>query len=282
MKLASRLVPAALAIMLTCSWVISANACDDSKAEASTSAAKATRTTAVTAVAGGSAKSYAGCTAEQAASCTAAQAAACKARGVSATTAATGGHAGCAAHGTSATTAVASGAKGNKVFVAGSGGSCASKNSSAMAAGSGACSGHGMAKAAGKNSHANAADCEACADMALCGDELTAAGAHTQIVPLKNGVMFVYTADSPSQVNAVQSAMARRSERMTQFVTAGDHAKLCSECRSMRSAMMSGKLTREVVNIEGGSLTLMTSEDAAVVAKIHTMIESKGNARIKS
>jgi hypothetical protein len=255
----------------------------------------------VTAVAASS-KSYAGCTAGQMA--------ACKAKGASAVTA-SAEHEGCTAEqiaackaskGTSATSAVASG-KSKKVLFAGAGGSCASKHSSttamtagaggscaskhsstsAMAAGSGgSCSGHGMAKAAGKNYHARAGDCDACADMALCGDELTAANAQTQVVPLRNGVMFVYTANSPGEINAVQSAMARRSERMTQFVNASESTKLCAECRAMRSAMASGKLTREVVNIEGGSLTLMTSEDPAIVAKIHSMVESKTNARVKS
>lgn len=287
MKQATRLVPAALALALSCSWAFSAHACDESKAQTSAyKASKKAKTTAVTAVAASSAKSHAGCTAEQMA--------ACKAKGASATTASVDGHEGCTAEqiaacksakGTSATTAVASG-KSKKVFFAGAGGSCASKGSSstsAMTAGAGgSCSGHGMAKAAGKNFHARAGDCDACADMALCGDELTAANAQTQVVPLRNGVMFVYTADSPGEVNAVQSAMARRSERMTQFVNASESTKLCAECRSMRSAMASGKLAREVVNIEGGSLTLMTSEDPTIVAKIHTMVESKTNARVKS
>jgi hypothetical protein len=41
----------------------------------------------------------------------------------------------------------------------------------------------------------------------------------------------------------------------------------------MRGAMASGKLNREVVNIEGGALALMTSSDPAMVAKIQSMLD---------
>src|SRR4030095_782359 len=78
---------------------------------------------------------------------------------------------------------------------------------SAYAAGS-SCSGRGMTTSVAKAAHG---DCDACADMALCYEELEAAGTRTQVVPLKNGVMFVYTAESPGGVNAVQTAMARRN-----------------------------------------------------------------------
>jgi hypothetical protein len=169
-----------------------------------------------------------------------------------------------------ATTAVTAGAEGH----------CApGAKTSAMAAGGGAhCGGKGITAAGGGSSHA---DCDACVDLAHCDTELKTAGAHTQVVPLKNGVMFVYTADRPGQVRAVQSAIARRGNRITSFVSAGDQAHLCGDCKSMRGAMASGKLTREVVNIEGGSLTLMTSDDPAVVAKIHSMMDVK-NSRSKS
>ena len=50
----------------------------------------------------------------------------------------------------------------------------------------------------------------------------------------------------------------------------------------MRGAIASGKLTREVVNIEGGCLTLMTSSDPAMVAKIHAMADTQGPRRTKS
>ena len=118
--------------------------------------------------------------------------------------------------------------------------------------------------------------------MQMCAHELEAAGAHTQIVPLKNGVMFVYTADSPGQVRAVQAAMVRRGEKIGQLVSAGDKAHLCAECKQIRGAMASGKLNREVVNIEGGSLTLMTSNDPKMVSKIHSMVDVRMAARTKS
>ena len=195
--------------------------------------------------------------------CTAAQAAACKAKGTSATTASTASS--CAAHKT--TSAMASGA------------ACNHGDAASASAKSGACSGKGMTTAVAMTAHG---DCDACADMQLCAQELEAAGAHTQIVPLKNGVMFVYTADSPGQVRAVQAAMVRRGEKIGQLVSAGDKAHLCAECKQIRGAMASGKLNREVVNIEGGSLTLMTSNDPKMVSKIHSMVDVRMAARTKS
>jgi hypothetical protein len=193
----------------------------------------------------------------------------------------------CAAKGTKAAAVTADadhcGSKSVKAafVLAGAGAACGVKGGKTTAAAAGAaCRGHGMTTMAGKTGHP---DCDACADMAICHEEIEAAGVRTQVVPLKNGVMFVYTAESSGKANVVQSAMARRHERLAQIVKAGDKAQLCGECKSLRGAMASGKLHREVVNIEGGALTLMTSSDPSLVAKIHTMVEHhhKG-ARIKS
>lgn len=264
---------AATAISAVGLYSVGAWACDASK---NTSAASAKRgsATAVTAdMKSGSQKADC-CAGQKGATKSAAMAAgaSCASKGTSATTAVMASKGGsCSSHkGAANTTAVTAGAEGH----------CApGAKTSAMAAGSGAhCGGKGMTAAAGGSSHA---DCDACVDLANCDSELKTAGAHTQVVPLKNGVMFVYTADAPGQVRAVQSAISRRGERITRFVSAGDQAHLCGDCKSMRGAMASGKLTREVVNIEGGSLTLMTSDDPAVVSKIHAMMDVK-NSRSKS
>jgi len=286
-------VLAVIAVALVCTASVSP-ACDHEKSSAAAASTKSTKTT-QTKKTVTMAASYEGktCTVEQMAACQAGAATAttaahqgCEATGVKTTAMATSASGCCASKGAATATAVTASSSPSKVnaMAAGSGSShsCGAKDAEfgAMAAGSGgSCSGHGMAKAAGQTAHA---DCDACADMSACGAELTAAQAHTQIVPLKNGVMFVYTADSPSQITAVQSAMARRGERMAQFVSAGEKARLCSECKSLRTAMASGKLTREVVNIEGGALTLMTSNDPAVVAKIHAMVDIKASSRTKS
>ena len=127
---------------------------------------------------------------------------------------------------------------------------------------------HSESGASAKSAHG---DCTACADMANCEGELATVGAHMQVVPLKNGVMYVYTAEGASKVHAVQASLARRTERLTAMVASGDKAALCGECKSMRGAMASGKLSREVVNIEGGCLTLVTSNDPTMVSKIHAM-----------
>jgi hypothetical protein len=150
---------------------------------------------------------------------------------------------------------------------------CKAKGASAVTAGSPSCSGHGTA------AHMN---CDGCADMAKCDAEVKAAGGQTQVVKLKNGVMFVYTAAGPAQVRAVQAALARRSDRLAAMAAAGDKAKLCPGCRDMRGAMASGKLTREIVTIEGGCLSLMTSNDPAIVAKLHAMAGTEMAARSKS
>ncbi len=76
--------------------------------------------------------------------------------------------------------------------------------------------------------------------------------------------------------------MARRYDRMIQFASAGTKAHLCSSCKEMRGAAVSGKLSREVVNIEGGCLSLVTSNDPKIVAKIHAMAGITIAARVKS
>ena len=206
-------------------------------------------------------------------------AACCKTgKGVSATAASTAGMCS-ASKSASAVSASASGmcshgAQGVKSASARS--ACADKASAASA---GTCSGHGMTTTAARSSHG---ECDACQDMAGCEQEIEAAGASTQIVPLKNGVMFVYTADSPASVHTVQAAMARRYDRMLQFASTGDKARLCASCKEMRGAAASGKLSREVVNIEGGCLTLVTSNDPSIVAKIHTMAGVTTASRVKS
>jgi hypothetical protein len=250
------------------------------------------------------------CTAAMAAQCTPAQAAACRAKmsGATAVTAdvnagvcphaaamkaaangATCSHAkAAAAHGScagkaSATTAVYS--DDDVVFMsAGSGHSCASKGTTAAAAGSGhscgtskgvtaggySCGGKGVTSVAGRSHHA---DCDACADMSDCDGELRNSGALTQVVRLKNGIMYVYTAQEPSKVRAVQSAVSQRNDRLVAMTASGDKAKLCPDCRMMRGAIASGKLTREMVSIEGGCMMLVTSADRTIVTKLHSMVE---------
>ena len=124
-------------------------------------------------------------------------------------------------------------------------------------------------------------DCDACAEMVTCSNEMSANAVQTQVVPLRNGVMFVYTADTPAHVRAVQNAVARRGDRLTALAQAGDRAKLCGECRSARGAMASGKLTRETVNIEGGCMTLVTSSETALVSRLRAMAATS-NGRNKS
>ena len=95
--------------------------------------------------------------------------------------------------------------------------------------------------------------------------------------------MFVYTTDNQTHVRAIQSAIARRTQHLMSLASEGDRARLCPQCKAMRGAMASGKLTRETVNIEGGCLTLMTSSDPSMVARLRGMASAQQSAaRIKS
>ena len=58
--------------------------------------------------------------------------------------------------------------------------------------------------------------------------------------------------------------------------------KLCSDCKQLRGALASGKLTREIVNINSGCQVLVTSSDRAIVEKIHTISANSMAVRIKS
>ena len=135
-------------------------------------------------------------------------------------------------------------------------------SAASMAAAGMMCSGHRTAVA-----H----DCSACEDWAECEHQIETMGARAQVVALKNGAMIVYTADTPADIKALQALVAKRNERMIAALAASSDRKLCDECKQLRGAMASGKLHREVVNVERGCMTLITSNDRAVVQKIRTM-----------
>ena len=289
----SRLVLAAVAVLALGTWATLASACGGKEKAAAASSKSSS------------------CTAAMAAKCTPEMAAACRAKGASAaaaqgcphaaTTAGVSGshcpfHAqGSAVNAVTAGSCWATGKTVNAVTLAAPGGAGFSTvdavlagagagcnhdaASAAVTAGTGTCSGYGAAKTADRSNHA---DCDACADMAFCDGEVRSLGATVQIVPLKNGVMYVYTAADPNKVHAVQASMGRRNDRMVSLLAAGDKAHLCPSCKSVRGAIASGKLNRELVNIEGGCLTLMTSNDPATLAKIYSLAGLKGPLSIKS
>jgi hypothetical protein len=215
-----------------------------------------------------------------------------KTKGVAAMTASSTGTSACCAHGakTTATTASAKGACASKTSATTANAkACKSGESQAVytstdgidavPAGSGySCGGKGASAAAGRHSHEG---CDACADMSDCDGELKASGALTQTVKLKNGIMYVYTTQDPGKVRTVQAAVSHRIDRLASLRTT-DKAKLCPECKMMRGAIASGKMTREMVTIEGGCLTLVTSTDPAIVAKLHAMVANHTAARIKT
>ena len=201
-----RFVVATLATAVCTAWGIAAFACD--KHQGTQASAASTSGT-----------------------CNAKMAAACKAKSAAGVSAQAGA---CPMHATTAVAAGASGACGNHAttaaVAAGSSGACGNHGAStasadkasghcgdkaALSAGAGQCNGRGMARFSGAAQHP---ECDACADMAECEAELSAAGAQTQVVPLRNGVMFVYTANSPGAVNAVmslsQTTMTSRSSSL--------------------------------------------------------------------
>lgn len=229
-----------------------ASAGDAKSAACCASGKKASKTSATAASHGGM------CTPEMMANCTPEMAAACAKMSKSANSSGCS-YAGAAMAGM--TTASLNGSHGKGVSAMAAGSSCSAHARTTMAAGS-SCSSHGSATMA-------AHSCDACSDMATCEGELSAAGARAQIVPLKNGVMYVYTADSPDRIRAVQAAVARSNERVRSTLAAGDRAKLCPGCKQVRGAMASGKMHREVVNVETGAMTLVTSNDKSIVNRLH-------------
>ena len=205
------------------------------KAGADGCCAHATSATTAT-VASSTGKGAAGCSAEMAAQCTPAMKAACAAKGTSAVTASNSGKAnGCAMHGSAANTAVVAGLR---------------------------CTEH-------QNGVAH--DCNACDDWMQMDKDARMIGARSQVVALKNGAMIVYTADSPAQVKQLQAMVAKRSERMTAAYAGASDTKLCDDCKQLRGAIASGKLHREVVNVERGVMALVTSNDRTVVQRIRNM-----------
>jgi len=114
-------------------------------------------------------------------------------------------------------------------------------------------------------------ECGACEDWLQMDKDARAIGARSQVVALKNGAMIVYTADTPAQVKQLQAMVAKRNERMTAIYAGSTDAKLCDDCKALRGAIASGKLNREVVNVERGVMTLVTSNDRSVVQRIRAM-----------
>lgn len=284
----------AVVVVAVASWAIWADACDqDKQASAQAKTRQGSKVTAVSAGAGSS-----GCTAGMAASNTAGMAVSCAAHGNASTSTASMGA--CKAHGNASASTASMGAckahgkaGASTASTAGMPECCANKMKGATASiGHDACDtqaiGAGMIGAP-SCSHGNASastaemkgNCDACTEMTTCTNEMSANDALTQIVPLRNGVMFVYTTDTPAHVRAVQNAMARRGDRLVSLAQSGDRAKLCPECRNARGAIASGKLARETVNIEGGCMTLVTSNDPGLVAKLRAMA-AVSNGRNKS
>lgn len=177
----------------------------------------------------------------------------------------------CAAHGTK--TASAGGKCDMKGASAGHG-ECAPHGTKTASAG-GKCDMKSNASAAGMvcKAHLNsmAHDCDACEEWVGSDKDVRSIGGKVQVVSLKNGVMIVYTAEKASDVRALQSAVAKRNEHLTVTLSDVRRAKLCDDCKHIRGAVASGKLHREVVNIERGCMTLITSEDRDVVQRIRNM-----------
>jgi hypothetical protein len=125
------------------------------------------------------------------------------------------------------------------------------------------------------------AGCLCCDSWTTCHGELARAGAGTQVVSMKNGVMYVHTAEAPAGVRATQLAVARHHERLEAQAAGGDKIRLCPGCRMLRGATASGKLQHEVLNVEGGCIMVMTSSDPAVVAMIYAEAGVASPARAK-
>lgn len=205
---------------------------------------------------------------------------------------ATASNASCCSGGATATAANAKGAKGAKVA---NGAQCTPEMQAACtpemraactankSAGAAGCSMHGASAAAGCAGGSMAAhmDCAVCSDQMECEEDLRTSGAHTQVVALKNGAMIVYTAETPESVRALQATVARHNAAVVSVLNGQRDGKLCSQCKPLRGAMASGKLTREVVNVQRGSQIIITSSDRAMVQRIHDMTGAQLAARVR-
>lgn len=178
----------------------------------------------------------------------------------------------CCAGGASATAANAKGAAGKCTPEMQA--SCTPEMKAACgASGAGAsCGMHGTSAAA--------MECAVCAEGASCDEDMNAAGAHRQVVALKNGAMLVYTADAPEGVRALQASVARHNATVMAVLAGQRAGKLCSHCKPLRGAMASGKLVREVVNVQRGAQIVITSTDRATVQRIHDMTGAQVAARV--
>jgi hypothetical protein len=257
--------------LLACACTASAAlACDAHKSAKNSTAAKATTAKAASASKVAHA-AHAGCTAEMAAACTPAMAEACMSNPAVAAAM------GCEAKGASATAVVASNSKAGRAAKGGD--CCAMKGSSTAAVAAANAKASAMDHCAtGKASSAAVAgmkgaahDCSACLDWTTCEQDVNALGAKAQVVALKNGAMIVYTTESPADVKALQAMVAKRHEKLMSSLAAGGSKSLCPECKALRGAIASGKLQREVVNVERGCMTLLTSTDQSVVNRIRNM-----------
>lgn len=261
----------ALSIAATAWCAAAAFACGDAKSAANTSACGMKSASAKTASATSCGSKSAGTVTASAASCGAksagtktASAMSCGSKSATAVTAAAAGSGNCAMSAEACKTMMASGACTAEMQAA-----CSAKG--AKAAATVGCSMHSMA------AHA---DCAVCSDEMACDDDVRATGARAQVVPLRNGTMIVYTLDDPQNVRGLQAAVARHNERVIAALQSG--AKLCSSCKKLRGALASGKLVREVVNVERGCQLLITSSDRSIVQQVHTSSSAQVAARTRS
>ena len=279
----------AAALLACCAFAAStAYACDAHKSKGASATAAttaslsktsstATAASATTAEAASHKKAHAkgaadGCSAEMAAACTPAMKAACESN------AAVASAMGCETKGTTAVVASSTKAKSASKM----GDCCAMKGTKASTAAVTASNTKTMSAdhcadakgatatmAAGTKSAAH--DCSACGDWLACEEDVRTMGARSQVVALKNGAMIVYTAESPADVKTLQSVISKRHQKMVGALAGTSGKTLCPECKALRGAIASGKLHREVVNVERGCMTLITSNDREVVSKIRTL-----------
>ena len=258
--------PLALALFAFACTATLAQACDANKTTKTAKAGSTTTTNAVVASANGqvqAAPADAGCAASASGSgqCTGAMKAACQSNANVAAAM------GCSAKGASAVTASNTGAA--KSSNCGSHGASASFDHCGMKTMSASTAVAGLRCAEHQNGVAH--ECAACEDWLEMDKDARAIGARSQVVALKNGAMIVFTADTPAQVKQLQAMVAKRNERMTAAYSGASDAKLCEDCKQLRGAIASGKLNREVVNVERGVMALVTSNDHAVVQRIRNM-----------
>jgi hypothetical protein len=88
---------------------------------------------------------------------------------------------------------------------------------------------------------------------------------------IDNGMLCVSTVpkEKMSDFQALNAKMKATMDKMTSDAATGKQPELCALCEGMAELMKSGAVKEKEIQLTNGSIHMMTSDDPAMVAKIH-------------